>query len=181
MLFYVLKKGDTMANNEVADQISKAFSGFAGGFKVASRKRELKELMEKGYLSFYKNASANLFMQEHKEEGYILKFVDGAYRIFPPDDEITSLNKYINDENLAYMCGLVKIFKDFGPLSVIFTNNNDDTLLYSIINYNFDTNSTIVLGKGIIPYSTELQIKALPTLLVDLKNYNQTTRCCVFA
>lgn len=162
-----------MSNNDAAKDIANAFNGIASGVKIASRKRELKELMENGYLAFHKNAAAELYMNEHKEEGYTLSRINGDYRIFPPDDDITSIKSYINDPALANMCGLVKIFKDYQPLSIIFSMS-DDNLSYSLVSYDNKNNSTIVLGHDVVSYSTEFQIKALPTILIDLKNYNDT-------
>lgn len=163
-----------MANDDVAQQITKAFDGISSGIKIASRKKILKDLLEKGYLSFYKKASVDLFMQEHKDEGYEVNRENGEYRVYSTDKEFNEL-KFMNEEKLNYLCGLLKIFKDLRPLSIFFTNNNDDTISYSLVSYNIENNSTTVLEQGTIPYSTEFKIKALPVILVYMKKYNETS------
>lgn len=155
-------------NTEQTTEIS------ASEVKIAGRKEMLEELMEKGFLSFNKSYIADLFMNAYQGKCVLKKTPSGEYRVYSTNEDLVSLNSFINEYALVYMCGLTDLFSDYNPLSFVFNANKDETFSYTLIGRNPIDNTETIITRGEVNYSTEFQIKALPSLLIELRKYNNT-------
>lgn len=88
-----------MAGEELGNEIREGFGKLGEAFKKASSKKEAEDVAKQGYVEYRKPEAVVAFHANPDHFDWVCKFVDGAYRFYPPAHKIDKILALLNEED----------------------------------------------------------------------------------
>lgn len=87
-----------MAGEELGNEIREGFGKIGEAFKLAGSRKEAEDIAKQGYVEYRKPEAVAAFHANPDHIDWVCKFVDGAYRFYPPAHKIDKILALLNED-----------------------------------------------------------------------------------